>query len=171
MVADQPETARARADIRSPKLFTGWMHFTLPVLIVAGLIALIVALRPSPPSAPVGSVDEADPAQVSAIQETWGIRIVNVAVTAGGGLIDLRFQVIDPDKALGLLNPDGFPALVDAASGQVLDKGGAHGGHAKGFKAGRTYYFLYQNNGGALRAGSRVTVRIGNVSLENVLVR
>jgi hypothetical protein len=169
MVADQPETA-ARADIKPPRrFFPTWLGFALPALIVVGLMALMAAL--ASPSAPRGSMDEADPAQVAALQNVWGIRVTLVAITGGGGMVDLRFQVIDPDKAIGLLDPENFPALIDEASGQALTKTAGHGGHAKGFKAGRTAYLLYENTGRRLRSGSRVTLQIGDVIVENVLVR
>jgi hypothetical protein len=136
----------------------------LTVLLPLGL--LIVA------SQTASTPHEVDPAQIASLEAAWGIRITNVAVIATGGLVDLRFQVIDPDKALGILDPDDAPVLIDAATGKVLDKGAAHGGHnAGGFKPGRTYYFLFQNNGALLKPGSRVTIKIGDVRLENFPVR
>jgi hypothetical protein len=135
-------------------------------------MAMVYAPRPAAPTA-VTSTDDVDPAQLAALEATWGIRVTNVGVIASGGLIDFRFQVIDPNKALPLLDPDSFPALVDEASGKVLDKTGAHGDHAHAdrFRAGGTYFLLYQNNNSLLRPGSRVTIRFGEMLLENVRVR
>lgn len=149
------------------------MPYVVPLGLALVLALLMLALTrpPAPPSAPVGSLDEADLAQVAAVQETWGIRITLVAITGGGGMVDLRFQVIDPDKALGLLDPENFPALIDETSEQALTKTAGHGGHSKSFKAGRTAYLLYENTGRLLRPGSRVTLQIGDVIVENVFVR
>jgi hypothetical protein len=143
-------------------------------LLALGLIALL-ALRPAP--MPVGSISEVDPTQVAALQAAWGIRVTNAALTGGGGIVDIRFQVVDPDKALGLHDPENPPVVIDQASGKVLDKGaGPHGGaalhqSADTFKAGRTYFFLFQNNGSLLQPGSRATLKIGDVLLENVIVQ
>jgi hypothetical protein len=148
-----------------------WMPYlaALGALLALGLLTFALSAAPRP--APLDSLSEVLPAQVAAMQNTWGIRITNVAITANGGLIDLRFQVINPDKALGVLDPGDFPVLIDDTTGKVLDKGGAHSGHAKSFKAGRTYYFLYQNNGSLLKTGSRITIQVGDVKLEHVIVR
>jgi len=140
--------------------------------LAAGFLAIVYAPRLTSPSpANAGSVDDVDPAQVAALEAAWGIRITNVGVIASGGLIDFRFQVIDPDKALAIQDPESYPALVDETSGKVLDKSGAHGGHVGVFRAGHTYYLLYQNNSSLLQPGSRITIQIGDVLLENVLVR
>jgi hypothetical protein len=37
-------------------------------------------------------------------------------------------------------------------------------------RAGATYYFVYQNTGGALRAGEDVTIEYGGLRLEHVPV-
>jgi hypothetical protein len=164
---------------RAGKLYTRFMGrfsneapFALALaLLVVALLAMRYVPRPSPP-APAGPLDDVDPAQVVAVEATWGLRITNVAVTAAGGLIDFRFQVIDPDKALGIHDPEGLPVLIDEASGLALLEPGVHGDHAvRGYRAGGTYYLLYQNNNGLLKPGSRITIRIGDLLLENVLVR
>jgi hypothetical protein len=38
-------------------------------------------------------------------------------------------------------------------------------------RAGQTYYFIYQNTGGAVRSGERVTVVVGSHQLQHVPVR
>jgi hypothetical protein len=170
MLADQTRRTRPPTEsdlsIKNPKSL-----FVVVGLVAVVLVALLALVLSPEPVAPAGPMAGVAPAQVAALEAAWGIRITNVAITANGGLIDLRFQVINPDKALGLLDPDDFPVLIDDMTGKILDKGGAHGGHAKSFKAGRTYYFLYQNNGSLLKTGSRITIQVGDVKLEHVIVR
>lgn len=135
------------------------------------LSLLTFALASAPPPAPLGSMSKVSQAQIDDLENTWGIRLTNVAVTANGGVIDLRFQVVDPDKALGILQAENFPALIDEASGKALNKAVGHGGHNSSFKAGRTYFMLYQNNGSLLDPGNRITVKIGEIVVEHVIVR
>ncbi|MEK7786593.1 MAG: hypothetical protein AAB658_14380, partial [Chloroflexota bacterium] len=147
-----------------------------PFLIVLGALSLFslitLALSTTPETAPLTSMSKVSQAQIDGLENTWGIRLTNVAVTANGGVIDLRYQVVDPDKAIGILDEEDFPILIDEASGQVLSKGIGHGGHnSNSFKAGRTYFMLYQNYGHLLDPGSRITVKVGPVVVEHVIVR
>ena len=51
----------------------------------------------------------------------YGIDIDLLAVTAAGGLVELRYQVVDPDKAAPLVHDsDLSPALVAEDSGKTL---------------------------------------------------
>jgi len=145
----------------------GGLAFGALAIIIIGLLALALISRP----ASAGSIAHVDPAQAAAIQDVWGIRITSLAVTAAGGFVDLRFQVIDPDKALAVHDVDSLPVLIDASTGLVFDKGGSHAAHQDTMRAGATYYLLYQNTGGQLQPGSRVSIQIGDVRLDNVIVQ
>ncbi len=160
--------ASANPAHRLNRFFPWWMLLAATALVALGLLAF--ASR-SAPARVTASLDQIDPAQVAAVESAWGIRISHVAVTGGGGLVDVRYQVVDPDKALGIHDPESRPILIDEASGRALDKPGIHSAHkVRPMRAGGTYYLLYQNNGGLLKPGSRVTIRIGEVTLEHVVV-
>ena len=109
-------------------------------------------------------------AEAAFLEET-GVKVARVAVTGGGGIVDLRYRVIDPDKAALVHSPGKPPTVMDERSGRVLDElfmGHAHKGK---FKAGVAYYLLFVNRQGAVRPGGRVAVALGGVRLEHVLVR
>jgi hypothetical protein len=148
-----------------------WLPYLAAAAVLAGLSLLTYYLTSAPAPAPATSLSKVDPAQIAALQNTWGIDVTNVGMTANGGLVDMRIQVIDPDKALGILNDDNYPVLIDEASGVPLFRPTGHGGHTGNFNAGRTYYFLYQNVNGLVKSGSRITIHVGEVTLEHVLVR
>jgi hypothetical protein len=100
-----------------------------------------------------------------------GVRVVRVAATGGGGLLDLRYQVVEPDAAAAVHDADTPPALVDEASGRVLGSllmGHMHKGRPK---AGRSYYLIFLNPGDVVRRGARVSVVLGDARLEHVRVR
>jgi hypothetical protein len=100
-----------------------------------------------------------------------GVRVVRVASTGGGGLLDLRYQVIDEGSAEAVHDASTPPALVDEKSGLVVSRllmGHMHHGRQK---AGVTYYLIFVNSGNVVRAGDRVAVVLGAARLQHVLVR
>lgn len=99
-----------------------------------------------------------------------GVRVTSVAVTGGGGLVDLRFRVFDPDKAAAIHDPATPPAIVDEASGLLISQlfmGHAHSGP---FAPAVTYYLIFENTANWVHHGSKVTVLLGDAQLEHVIV-
>ncbi len=100
-----------------------------------------------------------------------GIDVNLVAVTAAGGLVELRLQVTDPDKAGEVIHDAAErPVLVAEDTGQTLAMG-APPHHKGALQLGREYYFLLANAHNALYAGSRVTIVVDDVRLEHVEVQ
>ena len=139
----------------------------------AGLVGLLALggialwLAAGEPTAGNGRQEQAAVAR-STFQEETGIRVVRVSVVGGGGLVDLRYQVIDPDRAQVVhLTP---PVLVEEATGETIDTlfmGHDHGGEPK---AGYMYPLIFMNEGWLLESGSTVSVVIGEARLEHLTV-
>jgi hypothetical protein len=107
----------------------------------------------------------------AAFEEETGVQIVRVALVGAGGLVDLRYRVVDPDKA-EIVHED-VPVLVDEQTGEVIDTffmGHRHDPRSVP-KAGVTYPLLYVNERGLIEHGDTVTVVIGDSRLEHVPVR
>jgi hypothetical protein len=101
-----------------------------------------------------------------------GISVTLLGVTGGGGMIEFRYQVVDPDKASQLLHDeDKTPILVAEASGETLGMVTRPHAHKADLQLGRTYFFMMANTQNALRDGTKVTVIIGDVRLEHVVAR
>ncbi len=99
----------------------------------------------------------------------YGIDIDLLAVTAAGGLVELRYQVVDPDKAAPLVHdPDLSPALVSEETGQTLVMSTPPHHHGTELQLGGTYFFLMANSGGALDKGDLVTLVIGDARQEHL---
>jgi hypothetical protein len=98
-----------------------------------------------------------------------GIRISQLAVTGAGGLIDLRYQVLDPDKAASVHT--GLPELVDERTGVVVNQLLMGHSHKGVLHAGQTYYLLFENPGDLVRRGSEVTVALGGLRVPHIRVR
>ncbi len=104
----------------------------------------------------------------TALEADYGVRFDLVAVTASGGLVDLRFTVLDQAKAKLLFHDAASsPALFVEGSGRVLRtrKGMSH--HLSLLSGGR-YFVLFSNSGGAVQAGTPVSVVIDDVRLESI---
>jgi hypothetical protein len=107
----------------------------------------------------------------AAFEQRAGVRLVRVSATAAGGLVDVRYQVVDEEAALSIHDSGRTPALVDERTGRTFDdEWMGHLMHPT-LRLGRTYYLLLLNPGGELKSGSGVTVTMGGAILEHVLVR
>jgi hypothetical protein len=103
--------------------------------------------------------------------ERSGIRIEHLAATGGGGLLDLRYQVVDPSTAAALHDPETPPAIVHERTGVVIESLLMDHAHTGQFKAGLTYYLIFNNPGQIVHPGDRVAVVLGNARVEHLRVR
>jgi hypothetical protein len=148
--------------------------FLAGVLIAAGIGVLALWL----PQRSSGQTSAEPPPQwqrpavsASGLAERSGVRLVRVAVTGGGGLLDLRYQVVDPSKAVAVHEAKTPPAIIDERTGLVLNRllmGHAHHGQ---LKAAVSYYLIFENTGNWVRRGSEVTVLLGDAQVEHVVVK
>ena len=105
------------------------------------------------------------------LEREYGIRVNLVAVTADGGLVDLRFTVVDRDKAGHVLHEAAeLPQLLLPDSGAVL-RAPQPRAHKLDLVNGASYFLLYPNSGGLVQAGASVSVVIDEIRLEPVLAR
>lgn len=144
------------------------------------------AVDPSPPgrgatpggsSSPEGAVPATHSrASVGTVEEQWGLRIVRLAVVADGGIIDLRYQVLDPAKAEPVLDPTQPAFLQEESTGQVvstarLPKIGELRQKLQQSNPDRVYFMGFGNSGGIIKSGSRVSLILGGYRLEQLVVR
>ena len=108
--------------------------------------------------------------QSAEMETTLGVRISRVAVVGDGGLVTLSYVVLDVDKASRFQADTKHPPVLrsEARDGATSRVSVMRQGHIN--RAGATYYFVYQNTGGALRAGEDVTIEYGGRRLEHVPV-
>lgn len=103
------------------------------------------------------------------IESEYGVRFSLVGVTADGGLVDVRFVVLDEERAGEMLEDEaGLPLLVTERNGKVLPSA-AMMPMEHDLTAGRTYSVLYRNTAGAIRAGDDVTVQFPDLELNHVV--
>ncbi|MEU7875204.1 hypothetical protein [Dactylosporangium sp. NPDC049140] len=105
-----------------------------------------------------------------ALMERSGVKITQVAVTGDGGLVDLRYKVVDAARANTLHDPSTPPAVVDEESGLVVHQLLMDHSHTGPYKTGVTYYLVFNNPGNWVHHGSRVSIMLGNAQVEHVPV-
>lgn len=111
----------------------------------------------------------------SSLEDQWGIRIASLRVTAAGQMIDFRYRILDPEKAVPIVDRKLKPQLIDQASHRALGvpvapKVGALRQTSVKPIAGRIYFVLFGNPNQLVKPGSKVTVVIGNFRVENLIV-
>lgn len=100
-----------------------------------------------------------------------GARVTRVAASGAGGLLDVRIQVVDPDKAAALHSPKTPPALVDENTGQVIGRLLMGHSHTGAFKQGVTYFYLFEDPGGLVKRGDDVSVVLGPTRVQHIAVQ
>ncbi len=84
----------------------------------------------------------------------YGIDIDLLAVTAAGGMVELRYQVVDPDKAAPLMHDAELsPTLVAEDDRPTLVMSTPPHHHGTELQLGGTYFFLMANAHNALHEG------------------
>lgn len=138
-----------------------------------------------------GPGDQSAVAAISvAPEEAWGIKIKRVSLVAGGGLIDLRYEVVDVEKAKVALGPSAHgnhastdtsilvvsPLLIDDGTQQAVTEAHLH-------QAGRSVqqrltpelgverFIFFQNTGGLIEKGDSLTLAIGQARVVGLVAQ
>jgi hypothetical protein len=131
------------------------------------------------------------PARPGTLEGEWGIRVASVGLTMAGAAVDFRYTVVDQEKALLLAQGTAEAYLIDQTTGakvsltppapkgpsaarsraQMVRQGGAFPPSPNRLAAGRTNSLLLPNPAGIVKTGSAVTVVVGDIQAQNVLVQ
>ena len=108
----------------------------------------------------------------STLEETYGLRMNLIAVTAAGGMVDVRLHIVDAQKAKSLLqDKKNFPSLLVRGSNAVLNVSEEAKSQEIKFEEDGNVFLLFPNAGGAVKRGSSVTLLFGSTALEPIQVR
>jgi hypothetical protein len=102
------------------------------------------------------------------------LTIDSIHMSAAGTLIDLRYRVVDAERAGRALGPKVRPRLIDEASGiEMAVPNTAKLGSLRQTQGtqreGRTYFVLFVNSA-RIGPGSRVTAELGELRFQHLLV-
>lgn len=110
---------------------------------------------------------------ISAVEfeQATGIRLDRLVVTAGGGLLDVRFTVLDDHKASESLGDGDVVAVREPETGAVLaTEWMGHVHENVTYREDLTYYRLIRNSGGVVVPGSTVTLVFGDFRVDGLAV-
>ncbi len=105
------------------------------------------------------------------LAEKMGIRLVSLRTTADGHMLDLRYRVVDKDKAHQVLKVaskiDVF--IIDTESGTIakIPKTmlGKLRGKSPNARTDQVYYFILGNPHQMIRSGSTVKIVVGDITV------
>jgi hypothetical protein len=112
--------------------------------------------------------------QATTLRRLWGIEDVHIRSTASGSLIRFSYRVVDADKAATLNSKKAAPYLYDekdslALQVPVMDQVGQLRQVAAP-QNGRTYWMAFSNKGRYLKPGDHVSLIIGNLRIDGLVV-
>jgi hypothetical protein len=112
--------------------------------------------------------------QVTLLRRLWGIDDVHVRSTASGALVRFSYRVVSADKAKILNSKDATPYLVDEQHGLALQVPVMEQvGQLRQVAApqdGRDYWMAFSNKGRYLKPGNHVTLIVGNLRINGLVV-
>jgi len=144
------------------------LAFIIMVLLVAGGM-LSAASLPKIQTAALPANGTIITQQV--LEQKYGLQLNLLAVTAAGGMVDVRLKMVDAEKARFLLqDPQNFPALL-VDGGKVKINATEDTSRSISFEDNGGLFLLFPNAGNAVRPGTPVTIVFGDLQLEPVPAR
>jgi hypothetical protein len=108
----------------------------------------------------------------SALEDKYGLRINLVAITAAGGMIDVRLKVVDSEKAKLLLQDKAnFPELSFNKGRVTVSAPEDTKSQVIEFEDHPDVFLLYPNAGNAVKHGTPVSILFGDIAVEPVEVK
>lgn len=160
-----------------------YLKFTLSAWFCVGLLTTGIAA----PAAKVTSA-HAPPKKASRIAEgampagarqyyasTFGVDQLTAKLAESGQLVRFSYRVVDADRAQPLQDKASSPQLLDegahvALSIPVMDKVGPLR-QSMPAEANKTYWMMFSNKGNHVQSGHRVSVVIGSIRIDGLIVQ
>jgi hypothetical protein len=183
----RPVICRARAAEKIP--IKGARQLVHALLLAGGILFVVAALLPAvaesnthagtPIAATARKSSPYTPDVPDSAREVYaidfGVDLLSVKLAESGALVRFSYRVTDADKALPLHDRASSPQLLDEKAGVMLqvptlEKVGPLRQSVEP-EAGKSYWMVFSNKGNFVRAGNRVSVLIGGVRLDGLIVQ
>ena len=112
------------------------------------------------------------------VVESLGISIRGLVLSSAGYMLDLRYRVMDPEKAAPLMDKKVKPYLIVEATGAKLEipitpKVGTLRQVPRNDNVAkeRDYFIMFTNAGHRLHSGDKVNLFIGETRIENLSIQ
>ncbi len=136
---------------------------------------LAVALSATSPATPVARAGDTKPAVW--VSETFGVEVHGARLSASGYVIDLRYRVLDAEKARPLLDRKVLPVLVDETTGErfYIPQPPVVGAlrqtsRNNAIALGKNYFMIFANPDQRIKAGQTLALYIGDQSFGNLRI-
>jgi len=110
------------------------------------------------------------PITQKALEKDHGLRVQLLAVTAAGGLVDLRLQIVDAEKAKTFLDDHAnFPAL--SVGDEIVLRTSEEAVAAEQdiqIENGKSIFIMFPNTGNVIKPGDPVNIIFGDLQLETI---
>jgi hypothetical protein len=170
-----PAVAKIARIVEAMAMFAAINSRISKVVLLLQVVLVIVGL--SAPRLCVSAATEETQFKSSALSEpekNFGIKIASLRPTAGGQMLDLRFQVVDPEKAKAVLDRNKKAYLLDGKTGKTLPvpvtKAGSMRQATIKPEAGRIYFILFSNPNRMVKEGGSVSLVIGDFRKDGIVV-
>ena len=118
------------------------------------------------------SIEQEHNRQVAELADRFGIQITLIGINESMGVIELRYQIVDPNKALDVGDgQENYPTLIAEKNGKALYPPPATTHQHKNVEVGRTHYFFINNQRGVLSPGDLVTVVLGDLQVKHFVAQ
>lgn len=121
---------------------------------------------PPPPQAPGAEVHAG--ISTGALEARYGIKLDRIAVTAAGGLVELRFTVVDTQKAGRLLKDRKVAPTLIAEDGKTLHAPVQGAWRNIRLQENASCFVLFPNARSAVKPGARVSLAFGDLKVDAV---
>ena len=115
------------------------------------------------------------PRDMTYMKRKWGVELMFIRATAAGYMVEVRYKVLDPEKAAPLFVRKTKPILNHVDSGvQLAVASPAKSGPLRNSDVplpDHTYWMLFANPNRIVKAGDRVNLQIGDFAVEGLVVR
>ena len=148
-----------------------WLRYMLPLGILLALLVGFFAFRAWSDQQQTSNPATPQLASAKTFEERFGLSVTLVAVTASGGIVDVRFKVLDADKARGTLQVDKNMPVLNVEGSTITPMMRDSAIQDQDLQVGKAYYILYSNPRGVVKPGTPVSVAIGDVILEPVIAQ
>lgn len=106
--------------------------------------------------------------------EKLGVQIASIRLTGADHFVDMRYRILDPDKASAFLDRNQPMFVVEQSTGtsHPVTRNKLGPMRASGMKPelNRQYTVMFSNVNKAIKAGSKVALLVGNQRIEGLTV-
>lgn len=116
---------------------------------------------------------------VSELENKFGIQIVSTKLSGNNYLVDVRYKVVDGEKARPILDKTVKPALIHMQTGDrfyvptqpIVGSLRQTVGKSRIVVADKVYFLLFANPNQKLKVGDQVALAIGEFSKSNLAIQ